>query len=315
MALAAPIEVATGAKVTGIDVMLVRSRVFRVSGRVTNAPATGRVSLVLRDSNNAGWRDFDLQTTTRNVAGDFEFRGIPPGSYQLNAGEAGRASIVVLASDVENVLVGLTPGAEVKLRIAAEGPDKPNLSEIGYFLTTDGRRGFMSSAPWETDRFTMRNVAPVHYMLKLNGRLLQQFYVKNARAGDADALADGLTVTGPGAIAIDVVLASDGGRVQGVVRDKNQQPVSGATVLLAPERRSRADLFKNVTSDQNGHYEFAAITPGNYKLFAWDDIEPKAWSDADFLKDYEKQGEKLVLEAEARATPWRSGRTRNSRTF
>jgi hypothetical protein len=37
-------------------------------------------------------------------------------------------------------------------------------------------------------------------------------------------------------------------------------------------------------------------------LFAWDDGEPKTWSDTDFLKDYEKQGEKLVPEAEARAT-------------
>jgi hypothetical protein len=301
MALAAPIEVATGGRATGIDVTLVRSRVFRVSGRVTNAPATGHLRLVLKDPINAGWRDFVLQTITRNAAGDFEFRGIPPGSYQLNAGEAGRNSIVVLASDVENVRVGLTPGAEVNLRIAAEGPDKPNLSEIGYFLTTDGRHGFMSSPPWETDRFTARNVPPDHYILKLSGKLLRQLYVKTARAGDTDVLADGLTVAGPGTIAIDVVLASDGGRVQGVVRDKNGQSVTGATILLAPDRRSREDLFKSVTSDQNGHYEFAAIAPGNYKLFAWDDVEPKAWSDPDFLKDYEKLGEKLVLEAEARA--------------
>ena len=92
-------------------------------------------------------------------------------------------------------------------------------------------------------------------------------------------------------ISIDVVLASDGGRVQGVVRDKNQQPVSGATILLAPERRSRANLLKTAASDQNGHYEFVAIAAGNYKLFAWDDVELKAWSDSDFLRDYEKQGD------------------------
>ena len=37
---------------------------------------------------------------------------------------------------------------------------------------------------WCADRFTMRNVPPDHYVLKLNGRLLRQFYVKSARAGD-----------------------------------------------------------------------------------------------------------------------------------
>jgi hypothetical protein len=141
------------------------------------------------------------------------------------------------------------PGAEVKLRIAAEGLDKPNLSELSYFLTADGRHGF-SSLPWDPDRFMMRNVPPDHYVLKLTGPLLRQFYVKAARAGETDVLADGLTVAGPGAISIDVTLASDGGKAEGVVRNKDQQIVSGATILLVPERRSRTDLFKSVTSDQ-----------------------------------------------------------------
>jgi hypothetical protein len=64
----------------------------------------------------------------------------------------------------------------------------------------------------------------------------------------------------------------------------------------------RADLFKSTTSDQHGHYEFTAITPGDYKLFAWEDIEPNSWNDPGFLKDYEKQSEKTTLEPKARAT-------------
>jgi hypothetical protein len=98
------------------------------------------------------------------------------------------------------------------------------------------------------------------------------------------------------------VVASDGGAVEGVALDKNQQPAAGATIVLVPDRRSRMDLFKSTTSDQNGHYEIASIPPGDYKLFAWDDIEPDAWNDPDFLKDYEKQGEKTTLEAKMRAT-------------
>jgi hypothetical protein len=43
-------------------------------------------------------------------------------------------------------------------------------------------------------------------------------------------------------------------------------------------------------------------SPGNYKLFAWEDVEPEAWEDSDFLKDYEKLGEKVVLEPGARAS-------------
>jgi hypothetical protein len=127
-------------------------------------------------------------------------------------------------------------------------------------------------------------------------------YVKSVRAGEIDVLSDGLTVTGAGTVEIEIVMASDGGGAQGVVLDKDQQPVAGATILLAPDRRSRQDLFKSTTSDQNGHYEFTDVTPGDYKLFAWDDVEPEAWNDPDFLKDYEKQGEKETLEPKARST-------------
>jgi protocatechuate 3,4-dioxygenase beta subunit len=302
MALAAPIEVPAGKSVTGMDLTLIRSRVFRVSGRVINAPAAGRLTVALTDSKNAGMRDSSLRTSTKNPGGDFELRDVPPGSYDVTVGEQslrGKTSIIVGASDLEGVRVVLAPGAEVKFRITKEGSDKPVLTGLNPFLTVNGRNGF---GPWPLDKSTVGNVPPDHYAVKIEGSLLREFYIKAARAGDTDVLADGLTVTGPGTIGIEVVLASDGAVAQGIVRDKNQQPVAGATVLLAPDKRSRADLFRSATSDQNGHYEFAAVAPGDYKVFAWEDVEPQAWNDPEFLKGYEKQGEKIALEPGARAT-------------
>ena len=299
---AAPIEVSTGRHVTGIDITLLRSRVFRVSGQVVNAPAARRLTLVLSDVKSAGVRDHSIQTPTKDAAGNFEFRGVPPGSYELHVADQslqGRTSVVVSASDLKDIRMTLSPGAEIKLRIVTEGNRKPDVSGLRFGLMTDGRGGF-GPMPWEADKLTARNVPPDHYDLRFGG-LPREAYVKSARAGETDVLADGLTVTGAGTIDIAVAVASDGGAMQGVVRDKNQQPVSGATILLAPDRRSRADLFKSTTSDQNGHYEFAALAPGNYKLFAWEDVEPNAWEDSDFLKDYEKLGEKVVLDPSAKA--------------
>jgi hypothetical protein len=304
VALAAPIEVPTGRSVTGTDLTLIRSRVFRVSGRVTNAPAAGRLTVSLNDAKNAGMRDYNLRTSTKNAAGDFELRDVPPGSYDVTVEDQtlrGRTSIVVGASDLEGLRVVLAPGAEIKFRIAKEGSDKPVLTGLDFFLTVNGRNGFSASF-LDTDKSTVHNVPPDHYAVKIEGSLLREFYIKTARAGDTDVLSDGLTVMGPGTIGIDVVMAADGGMAQGVVRDKDQQPVAGATILLAPDKRSRADLLRSASSDQNGHYEFAAVAPGNYKLFAWEDVEPHAWNDPDFLKEYEKQGEKIALDPGARVT-------------
>ena len=50
-------------------------------------------------------------------------------------------------------------------------------------------------------------------------------------------------------------------------------------------------LFKTASSDQNGAFSLPGITPGQYKIFAWEAVEQGAWQDNDFLRDYEKESE------------------------
>jgi hypothetical protein len=300
---AAPIEVATGQRAAGIDVTLLRSSVFRVSGRVSNAPG-GLLTVALHDPRNTGMRDYNMRTTTKNASGDFEFRGVPAGSYVLSASAGsltGKAPVVVGAADVEGARLSLAPAAEVQLRFSSDEKEKPDVSGVNWGLTTDGRRG-LSAFPFAANRLMIRNVPPDHYTFWLIGALLRRFYVKSARVGDTDVLSEGLDVTGPGTITIDVVLASDGASIKGAVRNKDDQPLAGVTVVLAPEQRSNTMRFASTTTDQNGRYEFTSIAPGDYKLFAWEDVEEDAWNDPEFLKQYEKQGEKASLEPKARTT-------------
>jgi hypothetical protein len=308
LAAAAPIAVSEGEHVEGIDVTLLRSHVFRVAGRVVNAPPAERSTVILNDPKDADRSDYPMRTATKNAAGDFEFRGVPPGAYQVTvaaASQQGIAPVVVGASDVEGVRVTLAPGAEVKGRVTVEGAGKPQLAGMSLLFTVAGRNNGQLIPVVEDDALTANlngHLMPDHYQAKVIGRSLSGLYVKSIRSGETDVLADGLTVMGGGAIDIEIVLASDGAAVEGVALDKNQQPLPGATILLAPARRSRMDLYHSATADQNGRYEFTAVAPGDYKLFAWDDVEPGAWNDPDFLKDYEKQGEKTTLDPKSRAT-------------
>jgi hypothetical protein len=301
--LATAIEVFSGRHREGVDVTMRRSRVFRVRGRVTGAASAERQTVEMRDVKNAGIRDHELRATTKNGAGDFEFREVPPGTYEVTVeshGLRGSSPVIVGANDVEGVRLTMGPGTEIKLRFTAEGADKPDISRVGVFLTQNGNNGFGPDFLHPEDP-TIRNVPPGRYVLQI-GNPLRDYYVKSARTNEADILADGLTVTGPGRIDIEAILAFDGGRVEGMVRDKDQKPVSGATIVLVPDQRSRFDRYRSISSDQNGHYEFAAMPPGGYKLFAWDDVEAGEWRDPDFLRDYEKQGEKLTLEPRAQST-------------
>ena len=44
---------------------------------------------------------------------------------------------------------------------------------------------------------------------------------------------------------------------------------------------------RTATSNQNGQFTLRTIAPGDYKLFAWEDLEPFAYIDPDFVRKYE----------------------------
>src|ERR1039458_2192341 len=52
-----------GMRVTAIGVTLIRSRVFRVSGRVVNAPAAARLTVLMSDAKNARMRDYLIRNS------------------------------------------------------------------------------------------------------------------------------------------------------------------------------------------------------------------------------------------------------------
>jgi hypothetical protein len=59
---------------------------------------------------------------------------------------------------------------------------------------------------------------------------------------------------------------------------------------------------ENVTSDQNGRFAIRAIPPGDYKLFAWEDLEPNAYYDSDFVRKYETLGTPIQISENMKQT-------------
>ena len=79
---------------------------------------------------------------------------------------------------------------------------------------------------------------------------------------------------------------------------KTQQPAPGATVVLIPqekERRDQIQYYKTVTTDQYGRFTLKNLDPGEYKVFAWEDVETGAYMDPDFVGPVESRGESLTI--------------------
>jgi hypothetical protein len=103
---------------------------------------------------------------------------------------------------------------------------------------------------------------------------------------------------------IRVVLGVDGGKVDGVVYDNVNRPIAGADVVLVPDaaRRASPDQYRATKSDAGGHFLLRGIPPGDYKLFAWQGIEPNAYLNDIYMSGYEPLGTAMRVEPNAVGT-------------
>jgi hypothetical protein len=260
--------------------------------------------------------------------GSFQIRGVVPGSYHLVASwyeddtdYVGVTPIEVGPAGVEGASVTIEAGIEVEGRVRIDRPrraqapgeaaslssgsparsEAPDLAdlEVGLdpkeFLPVGGR--FRNTRVKEDMSFTLRNVSQGEYWVAIGGAP-PDYFMKAARLGGEDLLEKGLEIAGgrlPGPL--EITLSPNGARVEGVVLTEDQQPFAGAQVTLvpAPRRRERSEYYKSTTTDQYGRFTLRGIPPGEYKLFAWEEIERGAQRDAEFLKPFEDRGHEIRL--------------------
>jgi hypothetical protein len=117
-------------------------------------------------------------------------------------------------------------------------------------------------------------------------------YLKSIGLGSLDVLKDGLHLDTPPQGRLEVVVGISDGGVSGSVLSQKKEPVPNVVVALVPDStlRYRTDLYKAVGTNISGHFDFKNVAPGNYKLFAWDEVETGAWLDPDYLKAFESLG-------------------------
>ena len=312
---AAAQDVPAGGQIQGIDFRLSKAHTVRIRGRVANVSASGKkqamLSLMPRD--RVGFFGMNRPVSSDST-GAFEIRGIVPGSYTLTASIndsersfSVRQPLEVGSGNIDNLTVTIQPGMELAGHIRVEGEAAATLSDLQVSLRTRDQNGIMfgpipSGRVKEDGSFTLSNVSADHFNVSIFG-LPEGFYVKSIRAGDDDALANGLDLSRGTVGPIDVVLGPNAGLVEGAVQNENQQPATGATVVMIPQEKGRRDqmsYYKTMTTDQYGRFTVKSIDPGEYKLFAWEDVEFGAYMDPEFVKPVESLGESVTIREKSR---------------
>lgn len=310
-AKAAPVVVKAGEEVSSIEISLALTTAYTVRGRVLNQvgrrPAAG-VTLTLAPRNST--QSFGLpgrNFTLDGPEGPFAITNVLPGAYVLLAqwSDGGTHYQAVQNIDVGNAdLNGVNPiiasGIPLRGHLTWDGPPSTVRDSLLIFLREtdiDGASG-ASARPQADGSFVAANVYEGTYHVLVAGQS-QDAYLEAVRYGAVDGLADGFTVHRGADAALEITLSSKGARVQGAVLDADSLPAVGVWVVLVPNDPHRGDLqrYKVVTTDQNGRYILRGITPGDYKLFSWEDMDQNAWQDPEFLRPFEDRGEKVSVEA------------------
>jgi hypothetical protein len=243
--------------------------------------------------------------------GNFDISGVLPGAYLLSSPlflrvtdspVGGNFPITVGSNDLNNVAIVLSAGFDIPVHVSVEGR---TLSQGGLTLRlkTYPSRGALGevmrpgSPQWNlltTSEFTLKGVAPGDYQISFPGiGGAAEVYVKSMRMGSTDLLGCPLHVDGPPQSPIEIVIGTDVGTLDGIVVSDKHEPLANVDVAVVPALayRGRTDLFKTGTTDASGHFHIPAIAPGDYRVFAWENVEHFAWQNPQFLEAYEARGQ------------------------
>jgi hypothetical protein len=332
---AAPIDLAAGANVRSIDIITTPVRPRRIRGTIMDATGQPAQNAQIFRSRNSPPSNAFVTEMADPAKGTFDIRGVVPGPYTLLAiagDSSGKVVVNVGETDLEDVRIPVAAGVTFSGKLSVDGSNNPVPAGLRVSLRPDPLVPGMpipASAVSAEGQFTFSQVLPGDYLVTVQplqpappvttGQranafpvlpqrgspalpplppALQNAYVKSVRLGSADVLNGGLRIDSPPGDSLEIVIGANPGRVEGDVGR-----LANATVVLVPAAHMRRpDLYKSVLTNPEGRFEFQGVTPGDYILLTWADVETGAWMNADFLKPYESRGRTLRVEEGSRHT-------------
>jgi protocatechuate 3,4-dioxygenase beta subunit len=292
---------------------LAPSPTLTIRGSVANLPPRASATILLQAN------DFNVVFNGAEVHkdGSFVIYDVAPGAYTIVASVddapapmIARQSLQITSNNIDGLRLVPQAGATIRGKLHLEGKnvgprdtrpmtlvlqpsEGPSDGDLQFSTGID----FSPAAPIASDgSFQWTNVPPGNYSLRLGTErnFTSDWFLKSATVGGRTNDLSAISVDG-GVIALDVTAGANGAVVEGIVTDLQGQPVADAVVVAAPEasQRLHGDHLHKTASDQNGRFTLRGIAPGQYSLFAWDNVEGEAYYDPEFLKNYDPQATSL----------------------
>jgi hypothetical protein len=321
---ASVVRVSGGGEVTA-DFQTLEVRTVKVSGQVlnNNPDQAARIAILLVPQDSAARIDEGHQPGAGGciwpvvVAGRFEIPVSRPGTYEivgistLQRGApipisidayTDRLKIDVRDSDVTAVALTLERGPQLDGRVNP-GAGAPAALQ-GRFIglrpvdTISANETLLTTRIPADGRFQFHDVPEGTYRFR-NLEIPSGVYIADIRQGLRSIYDTGVIEIGKTtAESVEIVLATGGARIEG----KIQGPAAKLripAVSLIPQGRRRANplLIKTVNALGGPEFTITDIPPGEYKLFAWENLPSGADANAEFMARYEERGRPITITA------------------
>ena len=329
---AAPVDVAAGAELRGLEIRMRLAHVYRIRGKAVNTSNGGpaaQVNLSLTARDAIGESNTVVNVMTEKD-GAFEFHDVAPGDYLISSVSSGvgmlmgrsivmslsggtekievtapsfsligRASVHVADQDIDNLAVPLSEGAVLTgtIRMVDNDPAKPSPWPSLMLTPLNGPSDDPVASEVGADgAFRIEHIIPDRYAIEMAG-MPAGVYVKSVKLDGHSVAGDNLDLTAGGGV-LEIALSEGGAAIAGVVHRADGEPAAGATIQVC----QGDDSVKYAGADENGAYTVDGLAPGDYRVLAWEEVEPGLSQDSSFRARFDAQSATVKLAEHGRST-------------
>jgi Carboxypeptidase regulatory-like domain len=293
-------ELAPGASLSNIDFRLRSVPAFHVQGKLVDAAGQPARDAFVNLLDDAATFPNTRSGSRPSADGTFNFPAVVPGMYSLSAmrgpqSEFATERITVTDQDLDGIALVLSKGISISGRFSVEGSAPAQLNgQVNLQPIERFGQGF-SGAMQQDGTFTMDNVRPGSYLIHIFMGAAGM-YVKSIRFGDADVSSGSLTITQANTSALNVVLGTDGGQIQGTIQTSAGIGARAVSLFPTGDLSVRSDLVKQAGTDGQGNFKFVDVAPGEYKIYAWEEMAPDVLDVPEFRKALESKATSVTVQ-------------------
>jgi hypothetical protein len=297
---AVPVDLPPGGEVVGLNLTVSEIHALKIHGTVHSVSGLSVKGIIIVAAPCDAGPLNRATTTVQKSDGAFELHYLSPGCYILAADSFGggirysaRVPITVADHNIEGVKLSLVRPVQMTGRVRIDGTAEFPFRQVIVNLEARRSKLTASGAPSEDGNLLLNNIVPEIY--ELNVIVPDGYYLKSAKCGEADVLRSGLDLSHGANGPLELEIGTDGGRIEGSVADGEGRPIDGARVTLIEEVRRGPSRQKVTVTDAKGVFSIRGIAPGDYKLYAFRNLEVSALQDPLYVRQVESQAKTISV--------------------